>query len=292
MPQMPKTVNDAVIRQIVKLRYEKKTNREIGNLTGLGEAKIQRIVHRLIQSKMLPKGIPGARKKITPLEELFDQLASQWERETRNMSSPQAMTKLPAYQQIIAMGKPALPLILRRMRKLPGFWFAALREISGVQEDPIKPSMYGNLQAMTDVWLKWGKRNGYLSIREKRMPQTEIVQYIRRSRRGTNALVGVMVARKVVKPAAKNRKVTKSTGKDQLVVGWSKCNVGKDRFDKTLGLHIARSRIEKAIAEGAQPTRNERQHHPIPDSIQDDLKQFQERAAHYFRTKPQSVELA
>jgi hypothetical protein len=90
----------------------------------------------------------------------FDVLADLWERETRNLSSVTAITSHPAYQTIIRMGRDVLPLILRRMQQRPALWFDALHRISG--EDPVKPQMFGNVQRMTDTWVKWGAERGLI----------------------------------------------------------------------------------------------------------------------------------
>jgi hypothetical protein len=88
----------------------------------------------------------------------FDALADRWEIETQNMSSPSDIINHPAYRAIIAMGKPAVPKILRRMKTRPAFWFDALRVLTSDIEpaDPIRPEMYGNIGKMTKAWLKWG----------------------------------------------------------------------------------------------------------------------------------------
>jgi hypothetical protein len=98
----------------------------------------------------------------------FIQLADQWERETRNMSSPNAVERHPAYGKIIQLGVPVISLILDRMVEYPGFWFRALSAIAGKKNDPVDPSMYGNVQAMTDAWLRWGEVHGYIKAAKGR----------------------------------------------------------------------------------------------------------------------------
>jgi hypothetical protein len=111
--------------------------------------------------------MPGALKPVASVSRAkaviardFDNLARRWERETRNLSAVGAITSHPAYQQIIAMGAPAVPLILKRMQGRPAFWFDALRRITG--QNPIKPSMRGNVQRMTEAWLQWGTKRGHI----------------------------------------------------------------------------------------------------------------------------------
>jgi hypothetical protein len=86
----------------------------------------------------------------------FAELASRWRADTEFLSSPAAMAKHPAYREIIAMGEPAVPLILAELEARPDFWFAALREITG--EDPVPPEARGNVKAMTRAWLEWGRQ--------------------------------------------------------------------------------------------------------------------------------------
>ena len=66
----------------------------------------------------------------------------------------------PAYQEIINMGQPAVPLILERMKSSGGHWFEALHEITGA--DPVDPKDCGDVAAMQKSWLDWGKSNGSL----------------------------------------------------------------------------------------------------------------------------------
>ena len=56
------------------------------------------------------------REQSTKLSEIeFNLLADQWEQETRNVSSPRAITKHPAVQTIVQLGEDAVPMILRRI---------------------------------------------------------------------------------------------------------------------------------------------------------------------------------
>lgn len=94
----------------------------------------------------------------------FHRLADMWETETRNMSSPNAIARHPVVGQIVAMGKTVLPLILDRIRHRPWFWFDALlqlaKKIDPAMADPVLPSMYGDMQKMTDAWIRWGQKRG------------------------------------------------------------------------------------------------------------------------------------
>ena len=65
----------------------------------------------------------------------------------------------PAYQQIIGLGKEAIPFLLRELEQKSGRWFWALKSIT--REDPLQEEHKGNTQEMIDTWLDWGHRNGY-----------------------------------------------------------------------------------------------------------------------------------
>ena len=89
----------------------------------------------------------------------FQELADWWLEETFFLSRSDRAIAHPAHQEIISMGEPVVPLIMERMRSQGGHWFEALQQITGA--DPISPADYGNIAAMQNSWLQWGKRNGY-----------------------------------------------------------------------------------------------------------------------------------
>jgi len=70
------------------------------------------------------------------------------------------MSLHPAYQQIIGMGRSAIPLLLDELQQEPDHWFWALSAITG--EDPVPLHMRGNVAGMTESWLKWGREHGWL----------------------------------------------------------------------------------------------------------------------------------
>ena len=91
--------------------------------------------------------------------ERFRELADQWEIETVLLSNSNQAAEHPAHQEIISMGEPAVPLILKRMQSQGGHWFHALREITNA--NPVKPEDRGNVGAMQAAWLEWGEDHGY-----------------------------------------------------------------------------------------------------------------------------------
>lgn len=93
------------------------------------------------------------------LEEDFLNLAKQWRQETGMMSLVAKMAMHPAYQRIIGMGQPVVPLILRELEREPDHWFWALQSITGA--NPVKPEQRGRLMQMAEAWVQWGKDCGY-----------------------------------------------------------------------------------------------------------------------------------
>src|SRR5437868_470512 len=94
-----------------------------------------------------------------PSEQRFRELASRWRKDTAFLSSTSEIATHPSYQQIIGMGKEALPFIFAALREQPEHWFWALRAITG--EDPVPPASRGDLRQMTAVWLKWASEHQY-----------------------------------------------------------------------------------------------------------------------------------
>jgi hypothetical protein len=66
----------------------------------------------------------------------------------------------PHYQDIIGMGKKALPFIFMDLEQRGGKWFWALRHIT--RENPVALADRGKTKKMTEVWLQWGRKNRYL----------------------------------------------------------------------------------------------------------------------------------
>jgi predicted DNA-binding antitoxin AbrB/MazE fold protein len=94
------------------------------------------------------------------LRRRFDCLAAQWKEETRYLSSTTDIVTNPAYQRIIGMGMPAVPLILEELRSQPYHWFWALNAITG--EDPVAQSLRGRVREMADAWIAWGAEKGLI----------------------------------------------------------------------------------------------------------------------------------
>jgi purine-nucleoside phosphorylase len=57
--------------------------------------------------------------KTTEIETTFLELAEQWRQETGMLSVTSKMSMHPAYQRIIGMGQPVIPLIMRELKREP-----------------------------------------------------------------------------------------------------------------------------------------------------------------------------
>ncbi len=93
------------------------------------------------------------------LRKKFSELAETWKEETKFLSSISDIIIHPAHMQIIAMGPKAVSLILNRLKEEADLWFWALNFITG--ENPVTQDIRGNVKAMSEAWLEWGRKNGY-----------------------------------------------------------------------------------------------------------------------------------
>ncbi len=53
---------------------------------------------------------------------------------------------------------PALPLLVKELRREPDHWFVALQAITGT--NPIPASARGDIEKMTQAWLSWAEQHG------------------------------------------------------------------------------------------------------------------------------------
>ncbi len=99
-------------------------------------------------------------KNQASLETHFRRLVKQWKNDTETDSSILRMIRHPAYQEIINMGEPVVPLLLAELRHEPDFWFAALQKITGT--DPAPKASAGRVEERAKAWIEWGRDKGYL----------------------------------------------------------------------------------------------------------------------------------
>ena len=74
--------------------------------------------------------------------ERFRRLAAQWREQSQFLSNSAQVAMLKSYQQIIGIGEPAVPLLLKELRRVPDQWFWALEAITS--QDPVPPPIEGN----------------------------------------------------------------------------------------------------------------------------------------------------
>ena len=87
----------------------------------------------------------------------FERLAEEWlEQRPRGVDVAQ-MIRHPAYQSIIDIGAEAVPWLLERLAQSPDHWFYALNQITDAK--PVQPQHQGNINAMAEEWIAWGKQN-------------------------------------------------------------------------------------------------------------------------------------
>jgi hypothetical protein len=93
------------------------------------------------------------------LAKRFAALAATWREDTKFSSRPGRDAQHPAYQEIIAMGEKAVPLLLADLEKDPDHWFIALYRITGA--NPVPDEHAGKLKEMAAAWIAWGRAHGY-----------------------------------------------------------------------------------------------------------------------------------
>jgi hypothetical protein len=92
----------------------------------------------------------------------FRRLVAQWRTERGATSSITVAAMCDAYQRIIGMGLPAIPLIIAELRSEgdePDQWFWALQTVSGI--DPVAVEDRGNFPRMANSWIAWAEKAGY-----------------------------------------------------------------------------------------------------------------------------------
>ena len=97
----------------------------------------------------------------------FQSLAKEWRKQSGAMSSVTAMVMLRPYQQIMGMGRDAIPFILAELKAEgddPDQWFWALStiaEANRLNPPEIKKEDQGDYQRMAQIWINWGAGQGY-----------------------------------------------------------------------------------------------------------------------------------
>jgi hypothetical protein len=96
---------------------------------------------------------------VESLAEKFQRLAAKWHQAVAHHSSSRIRENHPAYLEIISMGLPVVPLLLRDLEQNRRHWFAALQTITGA--NPSSPQDAGRIDKLAEAWLQWGRENRY-----------------------------------------------------------------------------------------------------------------------------------
>ncbi len=99
----------------------------------------------------------------TLTETEFGDLKNQWNatRASVHHSTLKSMFLIPPYQKIVALGWKAVPFILAELNSSPDHWGWALEKITG--ENPVPDHSSGNLRAIADAWVSWGRARQLIS---------------------------------------------------------------------------------------------------------------------------------
>jgi type I restriction enzyme M protein len=95
-------------------------------------------------------------KSADDLRHKFDRLVADWKAGRRATGTAKKMAEHSAYREIIALGRPVVPLILAELNRTPDHWFIALHEIT--KASPVPDGARGNLAEMTKAWVKWWEK--------------------------------------------------------------------------------------------------------------------------------------
>ena len=66
-----------------------------------------------------------------------------------------------AYQEIMAIGMPTIPFMLKEMKRNPMIWVNALQSLTGV--NPAKARFPKSPEEISGAWIKWGRAHGYIA---------------------------------------------------------------------------------------------------------------------------------
>jgi hypothetical protein len=100
--------------------------------------------------------IPSARNTgFESNQDTFRNLVAEWLDDTLFSSDLSEILASAPFRRIVGLGSPAIPLILRELKKQPSLLVFALQEIS--KQNPVPPQCRGNITEMTSAWLAWGE---------------------------------------------------------------------------------------------------------------------------------------
>ena len=123
-------------------------------------ADLEKLEHQIRELRRALHNSLSITYREAALADAFHALAEEWRSATRFQSSLTQVTGHDAYRSIIGLGDEIVPVLLRELCRQPEPWFAALREITGAE--PVLPHQRGDMRAMADAWLRWGRQQGLI----------------------------------------------------------------------------------------------------------------------------------
>ena len=94
-------------------------------------------------------------ERAADLDQRFAWLAERWGLEAGGRSISTQMMDSDAFREIVALGEPVVPLILRELEHSHLHWHLALREIT--EESPDNTGAPGDIAALSEAWREWGR---------------------------------------------------------------------------------------------------------------------------------------
>ena len=94
------------------------------------------------------------------VESMVQRNFTEWMNAIAITSDATRMVTHPAYTRIVALGDPAIPVILQSLRRKPSLLAWVLFDITKV--NPVRPADNGKIDKITKAWLKWGKKHKYI----------------------------------------------------------------------------------------------------------------------------------
>lgn len=115
----------------------------------------------IVQKPQRPTPTKSAVKTIYQLRQpdyvdKFNAMVKKWRLETAVLSSIEEKVNHKAFQEILKMGRVAVPLIVEELRRKPDFLFLALASLAP-ESDVV--SFRGSPSETVSAWLRWAERN-------------------------------------------------------------------------------------------------------------------------------------
>lgn len=118
---------------------------------------LRSVIRRLFGSDaMATASIPST---LETLEQRVVRLLAKWRAETAFISSSTVRNANAAYQELIGLGMPALPFVIRDLEQTrDGHLSKALSAITSAH--PVPAASRGKIAEIADAWLAWATENG------------------------------------------------------------------------------------------------------------------------------------